>query len=436
MCRLFQSVPRSSFGVSIEPHRTASRDPDSNIVLGIGRSASLSEPAGFGAISHEIHAAEENTGGNTRYHEKSKIEHVKRCTCSYNNVQEQVHQVIVFSQRDRKWRVWEDAERIVKRTSERQSNNGTDVYIAICFSCPPVRCGNQVAIYLIVTATSLVPSLLPKSKQHRAEGQPEHDQDKPSCLAHGENLNCLRLKSQLDVNPGSKAAQQGVREGDFISNINERSTRDLTNSEAHALLRNSGEQLKLGLNQENIGSPKRRIYRSSLQENTTTEIQNSRDHHKDHNDDAHTDGVGEERCHGLFRSSDDWIITTPRVECACVLFTHTRNPPVPSSHVHSHVRECTPATTTTRCNSMRAHPWLSGKTLHRGGDPLLLLFFLHGATACGPTFLVQYRGTPCRARRAELSSFEVVYFKKKHPDFRLSVDGGSGIDRLIFRKKS
>ncbi|XP_018054837.1 PREDICTED: uncharacterized protein LOC108691559 [Atta colombica] len=76
------------------------------------------------------------------------------------------------------------------------------------------------------------------------------------------------------VNPGSKAAQQGVREGDLISNINERSTRDLTNSEAHALLRNSGEQLKLGLNQENIGSPKRRIYRSSLQENITTEIQN------------------------------------------------------------------------------------------------------------------------------------------------------------------
>ncbi|XP_017765283.1 PREDICTED: uncharacterized protein LOC108554494 [Eufriesea mexicana] len=71
------------------------------------------------------------------------------------------------------------------------------------------------------------------------------------------------------VNPGSKAAQQGVREGDLISSINGRSTRDLTNSEAHALLRNAGEHLKLGLNQENIGSPKRRIYRSSLQENTT-----------------------------------------------------------------------------------------------------------------------------------------------------------------------
>lgn len=33
------------------------RDPDSNIVLGIGRSTSLSEPTGLGAISHEIYAA-------------------------------------------------------------------------------------------------------------------------------------------------------------------------------------------------------------------------------------------------------------------------------------------------------------------------------------------------------------------------------------------
>lgn len=57
------------------------------------------------------------------------------------------------------------------------------------------------------------------------------------------------ILSLLQVNPGSKAAQQGVREGDLISNINGRSTRELTNSEAHALLRNSGEQLKLGLNQ-------------------------------------------------------------------------------------------------------------------------------------------------------------------------------------------
>ncbi|EGI69546.1 hypothetical protein G5I_01837 [Acromyrmex echinatior] len=662
-------------------HRTLSRHPDSNIVLGIGRSASLSEPAGFGAISHKIHTrlvgtrARQITTGTTR----NKIEHVKRCiagnerseftsakngsaidrkpsaghycvgllsgladasssslsarqlrspddtddgmhsglisvvklprtrasglfdadnsrgrrrsssspsSSSHKLRGEQVHQMIVFSQWDRKWRVDKRMLRIVKRTSERQSNNGTDVYIAICFSCSRVQRGKidfelgqsierqlleefQVAISLIVTTTSLVPSFLPKSKQHHGEGQPENfpccsavaeksgagmtavqqgilfrgrapeqDRNEPFCLAiftyrgsvlsttrvsneevlrdvevpsrirptevrqHGENLKRLKLKSQLEmrrdtagrkslkvnkytdafaiyekVNPGSKAAQQGVREGDLISNINERSTRDLTNSEAHALLRNSGEQLKLGLNQENIGSPKRRIYRSSLQENTTTEIQNSRDHHKDHNDNAHTDGVGEERCH-LFGSSDDWIITslispqrmtctdhkctriiplwlllpgsflqiarsssrynahpdrgipTPCVECACVLFTHTRNTPVPGSHVHSHVYERTPATTTTRCNSVRAHPWLSGKTLHRGGDPLLLLFFLRWAAACGPTFLVQYQGTLCRACRAEQSSFKVAYFEKKHrnrEDFRLFVieDRGS-----------
>ncbi|XP_076647520.1 cbl-associated protein isoform X3 [Halictus rubicundus] len=83
---------------------------------------------------------------------------------------------------------------------------------------------------------------------------------------------CLPYTYRNKVNPGSKAAQQGVREGDLISSINGRSTRDLTNSEAHALLRNAGDQLKLGLNQENIGSPKRRIYKSSLQETTTTEI--------------------------------------------------------------------------------------------------------------------------------------------------------------------
>ncbi|KAI4485434.1 hypothetical protein M0804_006939 [Polistes exclamans] len=53
----------------------------------------------------------------------------------------------------------------------------------------------------------------------------------------------------FQVNPGSKAAQQGAREGDLISSINDKSTRELTNSEAHALLRNAGDHLKLGLNQ-------------------------------------------------------------------------------------------------------------------------------------------------------------------------------------------
>lgn len=53
----------------------------------------------------------------------------------------------------------------------------------------------------------------------------------------------------LQVNPGSKAALKGVREGDLISSINGRSTKSITNAEAHALLRNSGDSLKLGLNE-------------------------------------------------------------------------------------------------------------------------------------------------------------------------------------------
>lgn len=36
------------------------RGPDSNIVLGIGRSTSLSEPTRSGAIGHEIYAADRN----------------------------------------------------------------------------------------------------------------------------------------------------------------------------------------------------------------------------------------------------------------------------------------------------------------------------------------------------------------------------------------
>lgn len=53
----------------------------------------------------------------------------------------------------------------------------------------------------------------------------------------------------LQVNPGSKAALRGVREGDVISSINSKSTKDITNSEAHSLLKNAGSTLKLGLNE-------------------------------------------------------------------------------------------------------------------------------------------------------------------------------------------
>ncbi|KAG8234094.1 hypothetical protein J437_LFUL014844 [Ladona fulva] len=80
-------------------------------------------------------------------------------------------------------------------------------------------------------------------------------------------------RREFTVNPGSKAAQKGVREGDVISSINGQPTRTLTNSESHALLRNAGQSLRLGLNEDCGGSPKRRNYKmaSSL---SATPIQN------------------------------------------------------------------------------------------------------------------------------------------------------------------
>ncbi|KRT83737.1 PDZ domain-containing protein, partial [Oryctes borbonicus] len=79
------------------------------------------------------------------------------------------------------------------------------------------------------------------------------------------------------VNPGSKAASKGIREGDIITSINGESTRDKTNSEAHALLKNAGNTLKLGLNQDcSGGSPKKRQYnannKTSLQQEIHSEI--------------------------------------------------------------------------------------------------------------------------------------------------------------------
>ncbi|XP_054262835.1 uncharacterized protein LOC128986471 isoform X3 [Macrosteles quadrilineatus] len=60
------------------------------------------------------------------------------------------------------------------------------------------------------------------------------------------------------VNPGSKAAQRGIREGDVITSINGQQTKSLTNGESHALLRSVEDTLRLGLNQDANGSPKRR----------------------------------------------------------------------------------------------------------------------------------------------------------------------------------
>ncbi|CAG9858074.1 unnamed protein product [Phyllotreta striolata] len=64
------------------------------------------------------------------------------------------------------------------------------------------------------------------------------------------------------VNPGSKASCKGIREGDVITSVNGRSTKNLTNTEAHAILKNSGNTLTLGLNEDLENSPKRRQYRT------------------------------------------------------------------------------------------------------------------------------------------------------------------------------
>ncbi|XP_071439970.1 vinexin isoform X3 [Hetaerina americana] len=75
------------------------------------------------------------------------------------------------------------------------------------------------------------------------------------------------------VNPGSKAAQKGVREGDVISSINGQPTRTLSNSDAHALLRNAGQSLRLGLNEDCGGSPKRRSYKMATSQSSSASIQ-------------------------------------------------------------------------------------------------------------------------------------------------------------------
>lgn len=63
------------------------------------------------------------------------------------------------------------------------------------------------------------------------------------------NESVMRVTALIDeqVNPGSKAAQQGVREGDLIASMNDRRTDDVTNGQAHALLKEAGPTLKLAL---------------------------------------------------------------------------------------------------------------------------------------------------------------------------------------------
>ncbi|CAH1118977.1 unnamed protein product [Phaedon cochleariae] len=77
------------------------------------------------------------------------------------------------------------------------------------------------------------------------------------------------------VNPGSKAAIRGIREGDLISSINGRRTNNLTNLEAHGLLKSAGSNLKLGLNEDTSDSPRRRQYRTVHQETLEETVKRS-----------------------------------------------------------------------------------------------------------------------------------------------------------------
>uniref|UniRef100_A0A8D9EK92 PDZ and LIM domain protein 7 n=1 Tax=Cacopsylla melanoneura TaxID=428564 RepID=A0A8D9EK92_9HEMI len=51
------------------------------------------------------------------------------------------------------------------------------------------------------------------------------------------------------VNPGSKAAQKGIREGDIITSINGQPSMKLNPTDAQKLLKQAGANLKLGLNE-------------------------------------------------------------------------------------------------------------------------------------------------------------------------------------------
>ncbi|KAL1509375.1 hypothetical protein ABEB36_004129 [Hypothenemus hampei] len=68
------------------------------------------------------------------------------------------------------------------------------------------------------------------------------------------------------VNPGSKAAQRGIREGDLITSINGIKTKNLSNEEAHDLLKKSSSTLKLGLNEDTEKSQRKKNYHTIHQE--------------------------------------------------------------------------------------------------------------------------------------------------------------------------
>ena len=64
---------------------------------------------------------------------------------------------------------------------------------------------------------------------------------------HRSELSLFFCSSSLQVNPGSKASQQGIREGELIASINGQTTDRVTNSQAHNLLKDAGSTLTLEL---------------------------------------------------------------------------------------------------------------------------------------------------------------------------------------------
>ncbi|KAJ2952385.1 hypothetical protein O0L34_g4671 [Tuta absoluta] len=67
-----------------------------------------------------------------------------------------------------------------------------------------------------------------------------------------------RRREPNAVNPGRKASLGGLREGDVISSINGQTTRGMSSADAHAMLRQAGPLLRLGLNEDKDLSPRRR----------------------------------------------------------------------------------------------------------------------------------------------------------------------------------
>lgn len=51
------------------------------------------------------------------------------------------------------------------------------------------------------------------------------------------------------MNPGSKAARGNIIEGDFITQVNNKPTSDLKNSDIHAIIKETDESLLLHLNE-------------------------------------------------------------------------------------------------------------------------------------------------------------------------------------------